>query len=97
MSLILSPETLSQLQAVAAQRGLPPEDALAQVLAEARAAWEYQQQWEQQEQQDALAGVARSEADFAAGRSLSLEELTASLDATLEAKRQEAAQQKAAS
>ncbi len=91
MSLTLSPETLSQLQAVAAQRGLPPEDALAQVLAEARAAWEY-------EQQDALAGVARSEADFAAGRSLSLEELTASLDATLDAKRQEAkAQQKAAS
>lgn len=89
MSLILSPETLSQLQAVAAQRGLPPEDALAQVLAEARATWEYQQQWEQQEQQDALAGVARSEADFAAGRSLSLEELTASLDATLEAKHNE--------
>ncbi len=78
MSLTLSPETLSQLQAVAAQRGLPPEDALAQVLAEARAAWEY-------EQQDALAGVARSEADFAAGRSLSLEELDARLDATRQA------------
>lgn len=63
MTLTLTPETEAQLTAVAALRGLSPEDTLAQVLAEARAEFE-----------DAVADVRASLEDFAAGRSLSLEE-----------------------
>ena len=62
---------------------------LAQVLAEARAAWE-------QEQQDTLAGLSRAQADVAAGRTHSLQETLAGMDATLEAKRQQAAQENTA-
>ena len=86
MSITLSPETQTQLEAIAAQRGLPLEDALAQVLAEARAAWEY-------EQQDTLAGLNRAHADIAAGRTYSLQNTLAGMDATLEAKRQQAQSQ----
>lgn len=82
MPLTLTPQSEEHLTAIAAQRGLPPDDALAQVLAEARAASE-------RERQEAIEGVRRSEADFAAGRSLSWEELRAHMDATIEAKRQE--------
>lgn len=85
MTLTLTPEAEAHLAAVAAQRGLPPEDTLTELLAEARAASE-------RERQEAIEGVRRSEADFDAGRSLSLEELDARLDATIETKRQEARQ-----
>lgn len=83
MPLTLSPEIEAQLNAVAALRGLPPEDTLAELVTEAQAASE-------RERQEAIEGVRRSEADFDAGRSLSLEELRADMDATIEAKRQEA-------
>lgn len=86
MTLTLTPENAEDLTVIATQRGLPPEVTLAEVLAEARAASE-------RERQEAIEGVRRSEADFDAGRSLSLEELRAHVDATLKAKRQETAHQ----
>ncbi len=46
----------------------------------------------EREQQEALEGVRRSDADFDAGRSLSLEELRTHTDAVIEAKRQEVRQ-----
>ena len=78
MTLTLSPEMEADLQMIAHQRGFSAEEALQQLVAEARAAAEH-------ERQEALAGVLRSEADFAAGRSLSLEELDARLDARRQA------------
>lgn len=66
MTLTLTPENAEDLTVIAAQRGLSPDDALAQVLAEARA-----------EFNDAVADVRASLEDFAAGRSVSLEEYRA--------------------
>jgi len=66
MPLTLTPENEELLTAIAAQRGLPPEDTLAEVLAEARAEFD-----------DAVADVRASLEDFAAGRSVSLEEYRA--------------------
>ncbi len=86
MTFTLSPETEAQLTAVAALRGLPLEETLAELVAQARAASE-------RERQLAIEGVRRSEEDFAAGRWVSLDELDARLDALLEAKRREASPQ----
>ncbi|MDQ2686979.1 MAG: hypothetical protein M3Y28_03845 [Armatimonadota bacterium] len=82
MPLTLTPQIEEDLAVVAKQRGLPPEEALAQVIAEAWAKVE-------RERREAIEGVRRSEADFDAGRSLSLKELDARLDVTIEAKRRE--------
>lgn len=68
MTLTLSPPTEARLRAVAAQRRLPPEEALAQVLAEAQSDFE-----------DAAAGIGRGMADAEAGREMTLEEYRAQI------------------
>lgn len=63
MTLTLAPETETRLRTVAAQRGLAPEDALAQVLAEATEDFE-----------EAVAGIREGLADVEAGRTVTLED-----------------------
>ena len=63
MTLILKPETEARLLSVAAQRQLPPEEALDVLLAEADTDF-----------QEAVAGIRRGMADAAAGREITFEE-----------------------
>jgi len=63
MTLTLSPETEAQLTAVAALRGLPLEDALAELVAQARAEYE-----------ESAAAVRQSLAEIAAGHWVALEQ-----------------------
>jgi len=73
MTLTLTPEAEAHLAAAAARRGLPPEDTLAQLLAE--------EDHRSAEWDAAVADVQSSLDDFAAGRSLSLEEYGAQANA----------------
>ncbi|MBV9848892.1 MAG: hypothetical protein JO250_04310 [Armatimonadetes bacterium] len=79
MTLTLSPETEARLLAVAAQRRLPPEAALAAVLAEAETDFN-----------EAVAAIQEGLADLDAGdRGMLLEEYRAQVHAEREARRQE--------
>lgn len=73
MTLTLTSDTEARLRAVAAQRGLTPEEALDVVLAEAQTDFD-----------EAVAGIRRGMDDFAAGRWISLEDY----EAQVRAKRQ---------
>lgn len=68
MTLILTPETEAQLTVIAAQRGLPPEKALIQMVAD-----EAQRVAEEADIADAVAGLLRGSAEIAAGDWVSLE------------------------
>lgn len=63
MTLTLTPETEARLTAVAALRGLPPEDTLAELIAQAQAAHE-----------ETAAALRHSMAETAAGHWVSLEQ-----------------------
>jgi len=73
MTLTLTQNAEESLLAVAAQRHLPPEEALEIVLSEAKAQFN-----------EAVIGIQAGMADFDAGRWLSLEDV----DARFEARRQ---------
>jgi predicted transcriptional regulator len=68
MTLTLTPETESQLTAIAAQRGVSPEEALAELLTEARASIE-------RERQEVLEGLQQGTAEIGAGDWVPLEDL----------------------
>lgn len=78
MTLTLPPDTEARLRTVAAQRGLPPEETLDVILAEAEASLA-QIVMTEEESQKVLAALLRSEEDYAAGRWLSLEDYEAQL------------------
>lgn len=71
MTITLTHGTEAMLLAVAAQRGLAPDEALNVLLAEAATDFE-----------EAVAGIQRGMDDFAAGRWISLEEFTAKAQTT---------------
>lgn len=75
MTLTLTPDTEARLRSVAAQRGLPPEQTIDVLLAEADTDF-----------QQAVAGIQRSMDDFAAGRWISLEDYEAQLPARRQAR-----------
>lgn len=66
MVITLNPHSEALLRSVAAQRGLPPEEAIDLVLSEAS-----------HEFQEAAAGIQRGMNDYAAGRWISLEDYEA--------------------
>lgn len=68
MVITLTPHSEALLRSVAAQRGLPPEEAIDLVLSEAS-----------QEFQEATAGIQRGMDDYAAGRWISLEDYEAQI------------------
>jgi predicted transcriptional regulator len=73
MILTLTPDTEARLLALAAQRGLPPEETIDALLAEA-------------DFNDAVAGIQRGMNDYAAGRWTSLEDYEAQIQAEKQAR-----------
>ena len=90
MTLILTPETETRLRTIAEERGLDPlqlhEDLLRQALASAEAEQE-------REQQETLAGLDESVEAFAAGRWITSEELNQRMTARIAEARLEVAGQ----
>jgi predicted transcriptional regulator len=68
MTLTLTPDAEARLRSVAAQRGLPPEQTIDVLLAEADTDF-----------QQAVAGIQRGIDDFAAGHWISLEDYEAQI------------------
>ena len=89
MTLTLTQETETRLKVVAEGRGLDPlqlhEDLLRQALASAEAE-------QQREQQETLAGLDESMEDFAAGRWITSEELSQRMTARIAKARLETAE-----
>ena len=70
MTLTLTPDTEARLHALAAQRGLAPEETIARLITEANADFN-----------EAIAGIQRGMDDFAAGRWISMEDYDAQIEA----------------
>jgi len=70
MILTLTPDTEARLHAVAAQRGLAPEETVARLITEADTDFN-----------EAVAGIRRGMDDFAAGRWISMEDYDAQIEA----------------
>lgn len=76
MTLTLTRETEAQLVAVAALRGKPPEDALAELVSEAQA-----------EHEETVIALRQSMAEIAAGRWVSLEQFEQNFAAQVQRRR----------
>lgn len=84
MTLTLTPDTESRGRSVAETRGLDPEDALIVLLNQALAEAESDSAtivMSEEEAQQVLAALRKSEEDFAAGRWISLEDYEAQIRA----------------
>lgn len=73
MTLTLTPDAAERLRSVAAQRGQTPEEAISTLLTEAEEDFAPLAMSEEEAQQ-ILAALQKSEEDFAAGRWISLED-----------------------
>ncbi len=84
MTLTLPPATEARLRAVAAQRGLAPEETIDMLLAEAETSPD-QVSLTASEQEEVLAALRASVEDYAAGRWVSLEDYEAQIQAEKQA------------
>ncbi|MDQ2799144.1 MAG: hypothetical protein M3Y13_05820 [Armatimonadota bacterium] len=79
MTLTLTPDAAERLRSVAAQRGQTPEEAISTLLTEAEEDFAVPLAMSEEEAQQVLAALQKSEEDFAAGRWISLEDYEAQI------------------